>query len=148
MFSCHCVCSLHAPSHSCVLTLGDPMDYSPPASSIHGIFQARILEQVAIYSIRSPQLTDWICTFCIGKWILSCHHFSTVLTDARVLHHTCFIDGDGEAQGAKGWRQTDSPTPLPPHCSFLVHTTHFSLTHPWTQLSLAQEVESKYGLFC
>ena len=26
----------------------DPMDYSPPGSSIHGIFQARILEWVAI----------------------------------------------------------------------------------------------------
>jgi len=30
------------------LTLCDPMDYSPPASSVHEIFQARILEWVAI----------------------------------------------------------------------------------------------------
>ena len=29
-------------------TLSDPMDYSPPGSSIHGIFQARALEWVAI----------------------------------------------------------------------------------------------------
>ena len=29
-------------------TLGDPMDCSPPASSIHGIFQARVLESSAI----------------------------------------------------------------------------------------------------
>ena len=29
-------------------TLCDPVDYSPPGSSIHGILQARILEQVAI----------------------------------------------------------------------------------------------------
>ena len=29
-------------------TLSDPMDYSPPGSSIHGIFQARVLEWVAI----------------------------------------------------------------------------------------------------
>ena len=29
-------------------TLCDPMDYSLPGSSIHGIFQARILEWVAI----------------------------------------------------------------------------------------------------
>ena len=28
--------------------LCDSMDYSPPGSSIHGIFQARILEWVAI----------------------------------------------------------------------------------------------------
>ena len=29
-------------------TLSDPMDYSPPGSSVHGIFQARVLEWVAI----------------------------------------------------------------------------------------------------
>ena len=29
-------------------TLCDPMDCSPPGSSVHGIFQARILEWVAI----------------------------------------------------------------------------------------------------
>ena len=31
-------------------TLCDPMDYSPPGSSVHGIFQARVLEWVAITS--------------------------------------------------------------------------------------------------
>ena len=30
------------------LTLCDPMDCSPPGSSVHGIFQARIMEWVAI----------------------------------------------------------------------------------------------------
>ena len=30
------------------LTLSDPMDCSLPGSSIHGIFQARVLEWVAI----------------------------------------------------------------------------------------------------
>ena len=30
------------------LTLSDPMDCSPPGSSVHGIFQARILEWGAI----------------------------------------------------------------------------------------------------
>ena len=30
------------------LTLRDPMDYSLPGASIHGIFQARVLEWVAI----------------------------------------------------------------------------------------------------
>ena len=30
------------------LTLCEPMDCSPPGSSVHGIFQARILEWVAI----------------------------------------------------------------------------------------------------
>ena len=32
------------------LTLSDPMDCSPPDSSVHGIFQARVLEWGAIAS--------------------------------------------------------------------------------------------------
>ena len=39
-----CVCEV---AQSC-LTLCDPMDCSPPGSSVHGILQARILEWVAI----------------------------------------------------------------------------------------------------
>ena len=63
-----CVCS-----YSC-LTLCYPMDYSPPGSSVHGIFQARILEWIFISSSRiSSQPRDWTCVswgFCIGRWIL------------------------------------------------------------------------------
>ena len=39
------------------LTLCDPMDCSPPGSSVHGIFQARILEWVAISSFSGPSRT-------------------------------------------------------------------------------------------
>ena len=39
-------------SRSVVSNSCDPMDYSPPGSSVHGIFQARILEQVVISSSR------------------------------------------------------------------------------------------------
>ena len=40
-------------------TLGDPMDYSPPRSSVHGILQARIVEWVAIpFSRGSSQPWD------------------------------------------------------------------------------------------
>ena len=36
-------------------TLCDPMDCSPPGASIHGIFQARVLEWVAIaFSLGDP----------------------------------------------------------------------------------------------
>ena len=42
------------------LTLCDPMDWSLPESSIHGIFQARILEWVAIsFFRRSSHPRDW-----------------------------------------------------------------------------------------
>ena len=47
-----------------------PMDCSPPASSVHEIFKARILEWVAIYSSRgSPQYRNRTYAFC-----LSCKH--------------------------------------------------------------------------
>ena len=50
-------------------TLCDPMDCSPPGSSIHGIFQARILEWVAIsFSRRSSQPRDWtLVSLIIGR---------------------------------------------------------------------------------
>ena len=39
------------------LTLSNPMDYSPPGSSIHGIFQARVLEWVAIVFSREAPIS-------------------------------------------------------------------------------------------
>ena len=45
---CYCCCSV---TKSC-LTVCDPMDCSPPGSSVHGILQARILEWVAMPSSR------------------------------------------------------------------------------------------------
>ena len=44
-------------AQSC-LTLSDPMDSSPPGSSIHGIFQARVLEWVAITFSDKPHSRD------------------------------------------------------------------------------------------
>ena len=43
------------------LTLCDPMDCSPPVSSIRGILQARILEWVAIFSrdLPDPGMELW-----------------------------------------------------------------------------------------
>jgi len=60
-------------------TLSDPMDYSPPGSSVHGILQARILEWVAIsYSRGSFQPRAQTCfsyISCIARRILyqMCH---------------------------------------------------------------------------
>ena len=46
-------------SLSCVQLFATPMDCSPPGSSVHGIFQARILEWVAIsFSRGSSQPRD------------------------------------------------------------------------------------------
>ena len=43
-----CMCAVPAKSLQACLTLCYPIDCSLPDSSVHGIFQARILEQVAI----------------------------------------------------------------------------------------------------
>ena len=45
----------------------NPMDCSPPSSSVHGILQARILEWVAIpFSRGTSQPRDWTQVSCIG----------------------------------------------------------------------------------
>ena len=63
-------------SQSC-LTLYDPTDCSPVGSSVHGVFQARILERVATgagSSFRgSSRPRDWTCVPWVsrtGRWIL------------------------------------------------------------------------------
>ena len=48
------------------LTLHNPMDYSPPGSSVHGILQARILQWVAIpFSRASSRPRDQTQVSCI-----------------------------------------------------------------------------------
>ena len=62
------------------LTVCNPLPCSLPDLSIHGIFQARILEQVAIsFSGGSPQPRDQTCVSCIsclGQWIR--YHFGNL----------------------------------------------------------------------
>ena len=59
--SCMCTCSV---TQSCPI-LCNPMDCNPPGSSVHGIFQARTLEWVAIsYSRGDSQLRGQTCVSC------------------------------------------------------------------------------------
>ena len=73
---CVCVCVHVRKSLQSCPTLCDPMDHSQPGSSVHGIFQGRILEWVAMPSSkRSSQPRDQ--TFisyitCIGRQVLYC----------------------------------------------------------------------------
>ena len=51
----------------------DPMECSPPGSSVHGILQARILERIAMFSSKwSSWPWDWTFVFgisCIGRQV-------------------------------------------------------------------------------
>ena len=47
-------------------TLSDPMDWSPPGFSIHGIFQARVLEWGAI-AVSGPSMKSHIFTMLVYK---------------------------------------------------------------------------------
>ena len=67
------MCIAVLPAQLC-WTLCDPVDCSPPGSSVHGIFQARILEWAAISSSKeSSPPRDWTqvsCVSCIGRQVL------------------------------------------------------------------------------
>ena len=71
--------------------LCDPMDFSPPGSSVHGILQARILEWVAMPSSRgSSQPRDWnhiSYVSCIDKWVL--YHQASLIAQLVKNHMQC-----------------------------------------------------------
>ena len=68
-------------------TLCDPMDCSPSGSSVHGIFQARILDWVVIsYSRGSPWPRDRTRVSCI-----SC-------TGRQILYHGATKEANGELE--------------------------------------------------
>ena len=74
IWSCHLVEEflVFLPLYTCSVaqsypTLCDPMDCNLLGSSVHGIFQARILEWVAIsFSRQSSQPRGWTHVFCIS----------------------------------------------------------------------------------
>ena len=64
-------------AQSC-LTLRDPIDYSPPGSSVHGMFQASVLEWVAT-SFSMLQMNELKFQFSLAlslqKWNILTHKF-------------------------------------------------------------------------
>ena len=88
----------HEHTHICGaqlhLTLCDPMNYSPPGSSVHGILLARILEWATISSPReSSGPTDQSAisyVSCIGRWILyQYHHLGSPYVCVCVCVYAC-----------------------------------------------------------
>ena len=77
----------------------DPMDCSLPGSSVHGIFQAKVLEWLAISFSRGScrprdrTLLSLIAGRCFTIWATreTCSHFD--IKQTRVVSHTYFIYG-------------------------------------------------------
>ena len=74
----HGACAHHQ-THTCVRTeslllcpiLCDPMDPCPPCSSVHGVLQARILENFLFRRSSQPRNRTRISyVSCIGRWVL------------------------------------------------------------------------------
>ena len=65
--------------------LCDPMDCSPPGSSLHGIFPARILEWVAMPSSRGfPSPRNWNCVYCLAGGF-----FTAEPPGKPIIEHCC-----------------------------------------------------------
>ena len=96
------------------------MDCSPPGSSVHEIFQARILEWVAISFARgSSRPRDWTRVSCVGRLTLY-HWVSRKFTHAQIFRQTGFCLFMTKSLNslvratAQGW--TDSILCWPPRC--------------------------------
>ena len=72
------------------LTLCDPMDYSSPGPSVHGIFQARILEWVAFpFSRASSQPRDWTQVSCITSRFFTIWASREAFNKVKRVVNTC-----------------------------------------------------------
>ena len=101
------------------------MDCRSPGSSVHGIFQARILEWVAI---SCPKGSSWprgpthvSGIFCTGRWVL--HHCATWKT---LKSFTWW----GLENGSLTWRVVQETVRGPPFISQSLRLLFFLHSHP------------------
>ena len=102
------------------LTLYNPMDGSPPASSVHGILQARILEWVALASSRGLPMQGWRSSI----WGLLCWQLASLLvTPGKLPSGASGKEPPANAgwskrrrfdswAGKSPWRRAWQPTPV------------------------------------
>ena len=103
----------------CVLScvqLCDPMDCSPPGSSVREILEARILEWVAIFSSRGSFLprdgTCVSCISCLHRQIL--YHRATWEAHVWVCENAEMDSGHGSSFFPTTWaNSTPNPTSYP-----------------------------------
>ena len=101
---CVCVCLVALSS----LTLYDPMDCTQSGSSVHGIFQARIREQVALsYSRGSARLRDGTCVSCLAGG------FFTNELPGKLLHRQYLLSKENAKNNAKNIKKEVKISLLP-----------------------------------
>ena len=80
---------MHAKSLQSCPALCDPMDYSPPDSSVHEILQARLLEWVAMPSSRGSSQpsgrTHISYISCFGRWAFYFYFFLPLAPPGKAL---------------------------------------------------------------
>ena len=133
---CHCCCLSHIPLFC------DPMDCSPPGSSVHGILQARILEWVAIFISRGIFLTQrlnlYILHWQADSLPLSHQGNSNILTIKEEPRKWMVNGGEGD-KAATLWKVT----------SFLCHFIHqFSTSNCTAKLCFTIETTLTATKFC
>ena len=69
-----CMCAQSFP------TFWSPLDCSPPSSSVHGIFQARVLEWVALSLSRG---SSWLIHFVV--WQKSTEHCKAIILQFKKI---------------------------------------------------------------
>ena len=100
------LCQEELVPQSCPI-LCDPMDYSLPSYSVHGILQARILEWVAISSSRgSSQVIDQTQVYP-----LLTHTFQTAGQDLVQFSHSVMSDSLRPHEPQNARHACPSPTP-------------------------------------
>ena len=128
LIMCLCTVAQLCPS------LWDPMNCNPPGFSVHKIYQARILEWVAIsFSRGSSQSRDGSCISCIVRWEALFALISN--TKFRPTNHMTNSE-------LKRKTLSTYPCQMPKHCWIVSHLSvqghievpHSSLHGPYTTI--------------
>ena len=120
-------------------TLSDPMDYSPPGSSVHGIFQARVLEWGAIaFSTPHPGLWlyDGSKSHCADTFEVSSYVMIAIIFWLQLSHMIRqvlqMLQEWGHREGKNLW--SFSAALLQPEKPNFVHQTHNHLSQKWNMV--------------
>ena len=107
------------------LTFCDPMDCSLPGSSVHEIFQARVLEWGAVsFSRRSSQPRDRTWVSCIvGRCFTICANFPVSLVAQMVKHLSTMWETQVRSLGGEDLLEKEMAT----------HSGILAWRIPWTE---------------